>query len=152
MENQEQEKKVVQEPNRGKWALGRMIVGIISMVLFVLVAFQSCAAGLGNSLSGNGEVSGSFGILTAILMLVAGIVGVATRNSNKAGGPITCCVFYWICFFFSRIGAGSYADLRIWGVLAFFFGCVYLFSAMKTKKSNIIAAVIAVIYFILGMI
>ena len=32
----------------------KLVIGIISMVLFVLVAFQSCAAGLGNALADNG--------------------------------------------------------------------------------------------------
>ena len=41
----------------------KLVIGIISMVLFVLVAFQSCAAGLGNALADNGEVSGTSGML-----------------------------------------------------------------------------------------
>ena len=57
----------------------KLVIGIISMVLFVLVAFQSCAAGLGNALADNGEVSGTSGMLLAFCMLIAGIVGVATR-------------------------------------------------------------------------
>lgn len=138
--------------NHGKWELGRLIVGIFSIILFFLIAFQSCAAGVVNTLEGNGEISGTFGMLTSILFLVSGIVGVTTKKSSKGGGPITCCVFYWICFFFSRIGSGNFSDLRIWGILAFIFGCVYLFAAMKTKKSNIIATIIAVIYFVLGII
>ena len=140
------------ESSPGKWALGRMIVGIFSIVLCVLVALQSCTAGLSNAMSGSGEISGSFGILTAILMLVSGIVGVATRNSPKNSGPICCCIFYWACFFFSRIGAGSFSDLRIWGGLAFFFGLFYLLSAMKTRKSTLIAAAVAAVYFILGIL
>lgn len=53
----------------------KLVIGIISMVLFVLVAFQSCAAGLGNALADNGEVSGTSGMLLAFCMLIAGIVG-----------------------------------------------------------------------------
>ena len=41
-------------------------IGIISIVLFFVVGFQSCAAGLGNALSNNGEVSGSAGIILGI--------------------------------------------------------------------------------------
>lgn len=55
----------------------KLVIGIISMVLFVLVAFQSCAAGLGNALADNGEVSGTSGMLLAFCMLIAGIVGVS---------------------------------------------------------------------------
>lgn len=35
----------------------KLVVGIISIVLSILVAFQSCAAGLSNALESNGEVS-----------------------------------------------------------------------------------------------
>ena len=70
----------------------KLVIGIISMVLFVLVAFQSCAAGLGNALADNGEVSGTSGMLLAFCMLIAGIVGVATRKSK--GGGIVAGVFY----------------------------------------------------------
>ena len=65
----------------------KLVIGIISMVLFVLVAFQSCAAGLGNALADNGEVSGTSGMLLAFCMLIAGIVVVASRKSK--GG--NCC-------------------------------------------------------------
>ena len=65
----------------------KLVIGIISMVLFVLVAFQSCAAGLGNALADNGEVSGTSGMLLAFCMLIADIVGVATRKS-KGGGIV----------------------------------------------------------------
>ena len=35
----------------------KLVSGILSMVLFILVAFQSCAAGVSNALENNGEVS-----------------------------------------------------------------------------------------------
>ena len=61
----------------------KLVSGILSMILFVLVAFQSCAAGVSNALEENGEISGSAGILVAILMLTGGIVSVVTRKSSK---------------------------------------------------------------------
>lgn len=64
----------------------KLVSGILSCVLFVFVAFQSCAVGIGNTLAENGESSGSGGIIVAILMLSGGIVSIATRNSEKKGG------------------------------------------------------------------
>ena len=43
----------------------KLVSGILSMVLFILVAFQSCAAGVSNALENNGEVSGSAGLIVA---------------------------------------------------------------------------------------
>ena len=37
----------------------KLVSGIISIVLFAFVMFQSCAAGISNSLAENGESGGS---------------------------------------------------------------------------------------------
>ncbi len=142
----------VVEEVKPKWTTGRLVIGIISMVLFLIISLQSCAAGLSNALQSNGEISGSFGFLTAMVMLVGGIIGVVSRKSTKKAAPITACAFYWFGFFLSRIGSGSYSDLRVWGIIAFAFGCVYLFSVLRNKKEIIIGLVISAIYFILGII
>ena len=63
----------------------KLIIGIISIVLCFFVLFQSCAAGIGNAIAENGETSGSSGLVVAILMLVAGIVGLCTRKSRGGG-------------------------------------------------------------------
>lgn len=83
------------------------------MVLFFLVSFQSCAAGLGNSITGNGEVSGSARIIVAIMLLTGGIVSVSTRKSGK-GGDIAIIFLYGIGAFLGFILAGIYSDLRVW--------------------------------------
>ena len=52
----------------------KLVVGILMIVLAVIIALQSMAAGLGNAMSNNGETSGSLGFLLAIFYLVVGIV------------------------------------------------------------------------------
>jgi hypothetical protein len=52
----------------------KLVSGILSIVLFLIVSFQSCAAGISNTLSDNGEVGGSAGVLVAIFLLAGGIV------------------------------------------------------------------------------
>lgn len=91
----------------------KLVSGILSIVLFFMVAFQSCAAGLGNALAENGEVSGSAGIIVAIMLLVGGIVSIVTRNGGK-GGNIAIIVLYGIGALFGYTLAGSFADLTIW--------------------------------------
>lgn len=66
----------------------KLVSGILSIILFVFVSFQSCAAGVSNALEANGEASGSAGIIVAILMLAGGIVSIATRKSLGKGGNI----------------------------------------------------------------
>ena len=60
----------------------KLVSGILSIIMFVFVTFQSCAAGISNSIEDNGEVGGSAGIIVAIMLLAGGIVSIATRNSK----------------------------------------------------------------------
>ena len=92
----------------------KLVSGILSMVLFVLVAFQSCAAGVSNALEANGEVSGSAGIIVAILMLAGGIVSVVTRKSEKKGGNIALIILFGLAALIGFTNYGSYSDLAIW--------------------------------------
>lgn len=92
----------------------KLVSGILSMILFVLVVFQSCAAGVANALSDNGEVSGSAGIIVAILMLAGGIVSVATRKSELKGGNIALIILFGLAALIGFANYGSYSDLAIW--------------------------------------
>lgn len=92
----------------------KLVSGILSMVLFVVVSFQSCAVGLGNTIAENGESSGSGGIILAVMMLTGGIVSVATRKNNGKGGNIALIVLFGLGALFGFTLAGSFADLNIW--------------------------------------
>ncbi|WP_350453756.1 hypothetical protein [Slackia heliotrinireducens] len=92
----------------------KLVSGILSIVLSVFVLFQSCAAGLSNSLENSGEVGGSAGVLVAILLLVGGIVAIAVRNSQGRGGNIALAVVFGLAALLGFALAGSYSDLRIW--------------------------------------
>ena len=127
------------------WKVGRLVVGIISMVLCGLITFQSCAAGLSNALAENESLSGSAGLFLAIFMLAGGIVGVATRKSVKKGGCMASAILYELG---AGIGATSwnsdYSDLRVWIVVSLIFSLFYLFCAIKTKtkKKGIVGYII----------
>lgn len=137
-------------PERGpKWVVARTVLGILSIILFVMVAFQSCAAGLGNALSDNGEVGGSAGFMCAINLLVAGLIVLVARKTVKKAPMIVAAVLMYLNLLYSQVMAGSYKDLVIWGFLSFAFGVVYLFSVLHTKKQFIIAGVITVVYLFL---
>ena len=110
----------------------KLIIGIISMVLFLVVVFQSCVAGLGNALEENGETSGGAGVFLAVCMLIAGIVGVATRSS-KAGGIVAGCL-YAVGGIVGIANYGSYSDLAIWAVVCFIFAAVFILGSILQKK------------------
>lgn len=112
----------------------RLVIGIISIVLFVLVTLQSCAAGLSNSLAGTGETSGTSGLLLAICLLVSGVVGIATRNASNKVGAIVSAVFCIVGALIGFSGSGSYSDLVIWSVVCLIFAVIYIIAAVKTKS------------------
>lgn len=127
---------VEKEKEKGFWSAGRLVIGILSMVLFIFIAFQSCAAGLSNALEENNAASGSAGLFTAIMFLAAGIVGVCTRNAKGIVGPIITAVLYFIGALFT-IGTGdTYGDLPIWGGLSVIFGILFVICAVKTKLNQ----------------
>ena len=70
----------------------KLVSGILCIVLFGLVTFQSCAAGVANAMEENGEIGGSAGVLVAILLLVGGIVSIVTRKSERKGGDIALII------------------------------------------------------------
>ncbi len=112
----------------------RLIIGIISIVLCGFILFQSCAAGLGNALSDNGEISGTAGVVVALCMLIAGIIAIATRKGF--GGGIVAGVFYAFGGLFGIANYGSYADLQIWAILSFIFAALCILGAILTKKKG----------------
>ena len=113
----------------------RLVVGIVSMVLVLLIMFQSCAAGVGNVMSGNEETSGFSGLVLSICFLIAGVVGVATHKKG-GGGAITSIIFYTIGGILGISNYGSFADLQIWSILSFIFALLYLLSIIIKKKTN----------------
>ncbi len=113
----------------------RLVIGIISCVLFVIISFQSCAAGVGNALEENGEVSGSAGFILAVCMLVAGIVGICCRKLKT--GTIVAGVFYALGGLTGITNFGSYADLQIWSVLSFIFSVVFIATGIMQKQKKL---------------
>lgn len=92
----------------------KLVSGILSIVLFGFIIFQSCAAGVSNALEENNEVSGSAGVIVAILMLAAGIVSIVTRNSTGKAANVALVVMFGIAAVIGFAMAGSYSDLRVW--------------------------------------
>lgn len=110
----------------------KKVIGIISIVLFLVVEFQSCAAGLANTIGGSKDVGGSAGLLVGFLMLIAGIVVLASRQ-NK-GMVITSIVFYALSGLLGLGNAGVYKDLAIWGGLNIIFAILLVIHLKRNKE------------------
>lgn len=111
----------------------KLVSGILSIVLFVFVTFQSCAAGIANTLNDSGEVSGSAGVVVAIMLLAGGIVSIATRKGSK-GGNIALIVLFGLGALCGFVMAGSYSDLYIWAGWCAICAVLAVVSMIKRKK------------------
>ena len=112
----------------------KLVSGILSIILFVLVSFQSCAAGMSNALEENGEISGSAGLMVAVFMLAGGIVSIATRKSTGKGGNIALIILFGLAALIGFSCHGSYSDLAIWSGWCLINAVLAIVSMVTGKK------------------
>ena len=112
----------------------KLVTGILSIIISVFILLQSCAAGVGNALADNGEVSGSAGAFVAILIMAGGIAMVSTRKSEKRGGSIACSIIYFLAALLGYPNAGSYGDLKIWSGMAVILGILNVVALLRAKE------------------
>ena len=103
----------------------KLVSGILSIILFVFVSFQSCAAGVSNALEANGEASGS-----------GGIVSIATRKSLGKGGNIALIVLFGLAAIIGFAGYGSFSDLAIWAGWCLINAVLAVVALVMAKKNN----------------
>lgn len=114
--------------------IARLIIGIISLVLTFVIGFQSCAAGFVNALEENGQSSGTIGVVTGFLIMVAGIIAICARSSKPGG--FVAGGFYVFAFLFGIVNFGNYSDLAVWSVLSLIFGVFFIISSAVMKKQT----------------
>ena len=111
----------------------KLILGILTICICLVVLFQSCAAGVSNALGDTGEISGFGGLLVAILMLTGGIVMIATRGGGK-GGSIGCLIIFILAALLGFATAGTFSDLKVWASWCLIMAAVNLFALFKKKS------------------
>ena len=114
----------------------KLVAGILSIIISVIVFFQSALVGTANTLSANGEVGGSAGLFVAVFMLAGGIVSIVTRNSEKKGGNIALIVLFLLASVLGFNVAGSYGDLTIWASWCLINLILAIVSYVKIQKGN----------------
>lgn len=115
----------------------KLISGILSIILFLLVSFQSCAAGLVNTIQDNGGSSGSVGMLVAILLLAGGITSIVVRKSQGKGGNIALIILFGLAALVGFVGYGNYSDLVIWSCWCLLNAVLAAVSLIKDKKNEL---------------
>ena len=111
------------------YRIGKLVIGIISLVLTMVILFQSCAVGLLNTLEDSGDVGGTAGILLVLCWWIAGILGIAGKKNRTA--TIVGAVFYGLAALFAFGNAAVFSDLIVWGILSLIFAGVFALSATR---------------------
>ena len=112
----------------------KLVAGILSIILSVVVFFQSVVVGTANAMLDNGEGGGSTGILVSILMLAGGIVSIAVRNSQKNGGNIAIIILFLLASLLGLGLAGNFGDLNIWAGWCLINAVLAIISIFKQNK------------------
>ena len=124
-------------PPAPKKSVGRLVIGIIAIVLSVVSLMQSCAvAGLG-AMIGTEDGGGMIGIVLALCLLVAGIVDIATRNASGKAPAVVSIAFYAFGALIGFAMATGYSDLKIWaGVCLLFAALDVVFLVLKLRSAK----------------
>ena len=108
----------------------RLISGILSIVLSLVILLQSCAVGMLEAMGADGSDSAS-GLLVALLLIAAGIVAIVTRNGSR--GSIALVVLYAVAAVIG-FSATVYADLIVWAVWCCVCAVAALVSLLRRRK------------------
>lgn len=115
----------------------KLVLGILSMIMFIVVTFQSCAVGLSNAIDNNTkDLSASAGIALAVLMLTGGIVSVVTRKSKKNGGNIALIILFGLATMIGLTNLGKFEDLIVWSIWCLFNVVIAIISLIINKNNN----------------
>ena len=123
----------------GFLSTGRLVVSIVSFVLSAVIIYQGYVLSMAEALLGKSENIGLLGVGVALLIIIAGIIGICTRN-KRGIGPFLASVFYFLAFIITPGTGETYPDLPIWGVVALFFGLVFFvcaFANVNVRKNEI---------------
>lgn len=95
----------------------KLVSGILSIILSVVVGLQSCSVIMAETLSKSDQNAGGSGFWVGVMMLAFGIVNVATSGAKGKGGSVAVMIvsLFGVIFSFSTFKQGGYPDIVIWG-------------------------------------
>lgn len=107
----------------------KLILGTLSLIFVIIIAFQSCAIGLEDTFNGT---NGGVEIVLALFMLIGGIIGIIDRKSKSFSIASAC--FYIIGGVIGCLNSPLHSDLRVWSLISLIFA--FLFISIATKQKN----------------
>lgn len=116
--------------NMGTW---KLVSGILSLVLAMIVLFQSCAAGAVGTFDDELAIAGVSGMFVGILMIAVGVVSLAARKSR--GSNIAIIVISAVGMIIGFGMHGVYEDLIVWTCWLVVLAVLALICFIRWKKT-----------------
>ena len=114
----------------------KKLIGITTLAISLMIAFQSYVFSLKNSIEGRGEFGGIAGLILSAMMLIAGLIILLSKSSNSL--TLMAVTLFMIGGLIAITNVGSYSFLLLWSLLSFLFGffTLILLQRNKNKVSN----------------
>lgn len=115
----------------------KLVSGIISIVVFIIITFQSCATSVYNVLDDNtSDTSAGAGIFVAFVLLVAGIVSASLSKATSRGADIALMLIFGLAALIGFTNLGTFSDLEVWSWWAAICSGVAAISMCLPRKKN----------------
>ena len=111
----------------------KLVSGILSIILFAVVMFQSCAAGVVNAQHHKRHKTARDGEIEGIQKHADGKHTKATRNKTSKGHDIALIVLFGLAAVFGFAGYGNYSDLVIWSAWCLINAVLAVVSIIKNR-------------------
>lgn len=109
----------------------RLIIGIVTIMLFVFVAFQSCGA-YTTVKSSNGI--GNIGIIISFVALIAALICINTRDAYS--GAFISAVFYALAGFLGLFNFTNHKIVFVYGFMFIMFSIFSVLIGIKQKNAS----------------
>ena len=124
----------MEKKTKGFWSVGRLVIGVILLILSLFILFQSCAAGVVNAMESSSDFGGTAGFFVAVLMIATGVIAICTRNTRSKAGPGVCTGLLALAAIIGFCNSAVYEDLVVWSVVNIAFAIVFLICVIKTRR------------------
>lgn len=111
----------------------RLIIGIVTIMLFVFVVFQSCGA-YATVKSSNGI--GNIGIMISFVALIAALICINTRDAYTYSGAFISAVFYALAGFLGLFNFTNHKIVFVYGFMFIMFSIFSVLIGIKQKNAS----------------